>query len=99
MGRAGRLLIASAASIVALSQALPTQPCRAAQGVVAGASARRERKPLVEAGKQALKQPAPVAAAERIFEHPLRVRHHAEDAPRSIANAGDVALRAIGVGL
>src|SRR5262249_35048317 len=98
-GPCGPLLIAFATSIVALSQALPSKPLSSG----ARRGCRQPRKPgegvLVETGKQALKQPAPVAAAKRFFKHPLRVRHHAEEAARSIANAGDVALRAIGVRL
>src|SRR5581483_2506889 len=52
----------------------------------------------VQGGEQALEHLAAVGAAEQGLEQALGMRHHAEHAPGRIADAGDVALRAVRVG-
>ena len=52
----------------------------------------------IQGGEQAFEQPAPVRAAEQGFEQAFGMGHHAQHAPAAIADAGNVALCAIGIG-
>ena len=54
---------------------------------------------LQGAEQGALDHAATVRAAKRQLEQPFRMGHEADDAARLVANAGDVALGAVGVGL
>ena len=52
----------------------------------------------MQGGEQALEHPAPVTTSEPGFEQALGMRHHAENAPAPITDAGNVVLRPIGIG-
>src|SRR4029077_12731362 len=54
--------------------------------------------PSVKRAEQAFKQPRPVAAPEQRLKQALRMRHHAQNAAARITDAGNVALRAVGIG-